>query len=98
MPFGRVCNTRHEILRHRLLVLWISVQNKCWSSLVEVLLTTLVILYRQGSSERRVYELRRITAMFLLVEWRKKLRSFTNAWPLSPPKSMGKLIVLQWPG
>ena len=61
-----VCNTRYEILRHRLLVLWISVQNKFWSSLMEVLLTTLVILYRQGSSERRVYELCTITAMFLL--------------------------------
>ena len=34
----------------------------------------------------------------LLVEWRKKLRSFTNAWPLSSLKSMGKLIVPQWPG
>ena len=42
-----VCNTRYEILRHRLLLLWISLQNKFLFSLLKVLLTTLVILYRQ---------------------------------------------------
>ena len=51
-----VCNTCNAILRHRLLVLWISLQilqNECRSSLLKVLLTTLVIPYRQGSGERR---------------------------------------------
>ena len=61
--------------------------------------------YRSHEKEKKRLYLQRIRDVehssfspLLLVEWGKKLRSFTNAWPLSSLKSMGKLIVPQWPG